>query len=378
MARFSQEHDMFRRSVRDFIDREISPFVEDWETNHCFPARQLYKKIGDSGFLGLTYPEEYGGLGLDYWYKVILAEELGRIEAGGVAMSILAQTDTCTPALELYGSHELKKKFLEPAITGAMIGAIAITEPHAGSDISAISTVARDSGGSYIISGKKSYITNGAIADFVVTLCRTSGEAGARGMSLIVVPTDSPGFSISKDYKKLGNHCCNHAELTYESVRVPRKNVIGAEGGGYDIQMEQFQFERLILAVLSCAQGRRILNRTKAYVKERVVFNRPLIEHQSLAFSLVKMEMEQEFLQQMTYYCAELFMSRKECTRETAMVKLKASGLLRQVADACLQMYGGYGYMEDPVMSRAFRDARSASIAGGTDEAMQRILTKFL
>ncbi len=376
--RFSQEHNMFRQSVKEFIDQEIAPFVDEWEENSYFPARQLYKKLGDSGLLGLTYPEEYSGLGLDYWYKVILAEELGRIEAGGVAMSIIAQTDTCTPALAHYGSHKLKKEFLEPAVCGAMIGAIAITEPDAGSDISAISTFARDGGDSYIISGKKSYITNGGIADFVVTLCKTSKGEGARGMSLIVVPTDSPGFTVSRTYKKLGNHCCNHAELTYKDVSVPKANVIGAEGIGYDIQMEQFQYERLILAILACAQGRRILKRAKSYLKERVVFGRRLIEHQSLAFSLVNMELEQDFLQQMTYHCAELFTGGMECTKETAMVKLKAGRLLRQVADACLQMYGGYGYMDDPTIARSFRDARSASIAGGTDEAMQRILTKFL
>jgi citronellyl-CoA dehydrogenase len=377
-VRFNEEHKMFRESVRTFVEREINPFVDVWEETQSLPAHELYKKMGDRGLLGLTYPEQYGGLGLDYSYKVILGEELGRIEAGGVAMFTVAQTDTCTPALALYGSHELKKRFLEPAIMGTAVGAIAITEPHAGSDLYAITTTAREAGDSYIIDGKKSYITNGGVADFVVTLCRTSEDDATRGLSLIVVPTSAHGFRVTRTYQKLGNHCCNHAELSYEDVRVPKENLIGMKGFGYEIQMEQLQHERLMLGIIACAQGRRILNKTKAYVKERVVFGRPLMENQSLAFTLVNLEMELELLQQMTYYCAELLIARKECVREIAMVKLKAGRLLREVAGACLQMFGGYGYMDEPAISRAFRDTRAASLAGGTDEAMQHILTKFL
>lgn len=378
MVLFDEEHRMFREFVRGFIAREINPFVDQWEAEGRFPARELYKKMGNEGLLGLTYPEQYGGLALDFWYTIIWMEELGGIEAGGVPMSVTVQTEIATPAIAKYGSHELKQQYLRPAIQGDFIGALAITEPGAGSDVAAISTFADEYDDYYLLNGQKSYITNGSIADFIVTLCKTPPDQGTRGMSLILVPTNSAGLTATQKYAKLGNFCCDHAELTFENVRVPRENIIGMKNMGFDIQMEQFQHERLIEGVLACSQAKNILGKAKEYARKRILFGQRLIDHQSVAFSFVNMETELEFLQQMTYHCADLFIKGHECTREIAMIKLKAGKLLRLIADECLQLLGGYGYMEGTQIARAYRDGRAAALTGGSVETMQYILTKFL
>jgi citronellyl-CoA dehydrogenase len=379
MIRFSKEHLLFRETVRLFIEREINPYIEQWEDQRAFP-RDLYKKLGNEGYLGLTYPEEYGGLDLDFWYTVILMEELGKIGAGGIPMSLTVQTDISTPVIALYGSHELKERFLRPAIMGDFIGALAITEKKAGSDVSAITTTAKKEQGSYIINGKKCYITNGSIADFVVTLCKTSESEGLQGMSLIVVPTDRPGFRAEKKYEKskIGNFCCDHVELTFENVKVPKENLLGIEGRGWDMQMEQFQHERIIEGILICSQAQTILDQTKAYAKQRKIFGKRMIEHQNIAFALVNMETELEFLRQMSCHCVEIFISGKECTREISMLKMKAGKVIRQLADDCLQLFGGYGYLEHSPISRLWRDVRASAFTGGSVETMQHILTRFL
>lgn len=378
MVLFGEEHNMFREFVRGFIEREINPFVNQWEAEEQFPAHELYKKMGNEGLLGLTYPKQYGGLDLDFWYTIIWMEELGGVEAGGIPMSVTVQTEISTPAIAKYGSHELKQQYLRPAILGDFIGALAITEPDAGSDVAAISTVAEECDSYYILNGRKCYVTNGSIADFIVTLCKTSPDQGTRGMSLLLVPAKSPGLIVAQKYKKLGNFCCNHAELTFEDVRVPRENIIGIDGMGFEIQMEQFQHERLIEGILACSQGKNIVSKTKEYARKRMIFGQRLIDHQSVAFALVNMETELEFLRQMTYHCADLFIKGHECTREIAMIKLKAGKLLRLITDECLQLLGGYGYMEGTQIARAYRDNRATAITGGSVETMQHILTKFL
>lgn len=374
---FTQEHEMFRESLRDFIEREIQPYITEWEAQKAFPFRDLYRKMGQEGFLGLTYPSTYGGLELDYGYTVVWGEELGRIRSGGIPMSVSVQTDMCTPAIAKYGSDFLKRTFLQPAIYGEKIGAIAVTEISAGSDVAAVRTVAVRDGDHYVINGSKSYITNGGIADFVVTLCRTSNE-GIRGMSLIVVPTDTPGFAVTKIHDKLGNFTCNHASMQFTDVRVPIEYLVGEEGNGFKMQMEQFISERLILAVISCSQAREIMEKTKAYAKERQVFGQALIDHQHIGFTLVNLEVELALLEQMIAHCVNQYKQGRECTREVAMAKLKGSRLLRQAADECLQIFGGFGYMEESGMPQMYRDARAAAIAGGTDEIMQYLLQKYL
>jgi citronellyl-CoA dehydrogenase len=374
---FSAEHEMFRQSVRRFVEQEINPHVEAWEEAGEFPAHELFKKMGDLGFLGLTYPEEYGGLELDFWSTVVLCEELGRANCSGVPMGITVHTDMCTPALAKHGSHELKQRFLAPSISGEYVGCIGVTEPDAGSDVAAIRTRAEADGDDWVITGRKLYITNGAQADWVCLLARTSGERGYRGMSLIVVPTDTPGLSVSRKLRKLGNHSSDTAELVLDGVRVPRANTIGEEGKGFVLQMQQFQRERLVGSILAYSSSEKIVRETIAYTQGRHAFGHALIENQAVHFRLAELLTEIELLRQMCYHCAECYVAGKDITREVSMAKLKAGRLAREVTDSCLQFYGGMGYMEETPISRAYRDARLISIGAGADEVMLGIIAKL-
>jgi citronellyl-CoA dehydrogenase len=374
---FTSEHEMFRQSVRRFVQDEINPHADEWEEAGQFPAHDLFKKMGDLGFLGLTYPEEYGGLGLDFSYTVVLCEELGRADCSGVPMGITVHTDMCTPALAQHGSHELKQQFLAPSIRGEYVGCIGVSEPDAGSDVASIRTRAVADGDDWVITGRKLYITNGAQADWVCLLVRTSDEGGYRGMSLIVVPTDTPGFGVSRKLRKLGNHSSDTAELILDQVRVPKANIIGPEGMGFILQMQQFQRERLVGAITSYAGMERTVRDAIAYTQQRHAFGRPLIENQVIHFRFAELLTEIECLKQLCYACAERYVAGEDITREASMAKLKAGRLAREVVDSCLQYYGGMGYMEETRISRAFRDTRLLSIGGGADEIMLGIIAKL-
>jgi citronellyl-CoA dehydrogenase len=374
---FNDEHEMFRQSVRRFVEQEINPHVDEWEEAGIFPAHELFKKMGDLGFLGLTYPEEYGGLDLDFWYTVVFCEELGRASCAGVPMGITVHTDMCTPALAHFGSPELKKQFLEPSIRGDYVGCIGVSEPDAGSDVAAIRTRAVADGDEWVITGRKLYITNGTQADWVCLLARTSDEAGYRGMSLIIVPTNTPGFSVSRKLRKLGNHSSDTAELVLDGVRVPKSNTIGDEGMGFTLQMQQFQRERLVGAILAYSQCEHMVREAIAYTSERRAFGQPLINNQVIHFRMAELLTEIELLRQLCYHCARKYVAGYDITREASMAKLKAGRLSREVADSCLQYYGGMGYMEETPISRAFRDSRLLSIGGGADEVMLGIIAKM-
>ncbi|HKV83587.1 MAG TPA: acyl-CoA dehydrogenase family protein [Ktedonobacterales bacterium] len=377
MSEFTSEHEMFRQSIRRFVEQEINPHADEWEEAGIFPAHDLFKKMGDLGFLGLTYPEEYGGLGLDFWYTVILCEELGRADCSGVPMGITVHTDMCTPALAHYGSDDLKRRFLEPAIRGDMVGCIGVTEPDAGSDVASIRTRAVSDGDDWVITGRKLYITNGTQADWVCLLARTSDEGGYRGMSLIMVPTNTPGFSVSRKLRKLGNHSSDTAELVLDGVRVPKTNTIGPEGMGFMLQMQQFQRERLVGAITSYAGMERTVRDTIAYCQQRQTFGQPLIANQVIHFRLVELLTEIEMLREYCYSAVRKMVAGDDITREASMAKLKAGRLGREVADSCLQYYGGMGYMEETRISRVFRDSRLLSIGGGADEIMIGIIAKL-
>lgn len=382
---FTAEHEMFRRSVRAFIENEINPHVDEWEAAELWPAHDVLKKMGDLGFLGLSYPAEYGGAEADIWFTVVLMEELGRIPCGGVPMGISVHSDMCTPALAKYGSHELRKQFLEPAIKGEMVGAIAVTEPGAGSDVAGIITRAVPDGDDYVINGSKMFITNGAQADWVCLLARTSPPdredgRGYKGMSLIMVPTNTPGFIVSKKLKKLGNHSSDTAVLTFENVRVPQSYRIGAEGMGFYLQMEQFQRERLVAAIMGVSGMEMAIRQTIRYCQERSTFGKPLISNQWIQFKISELLTEIEALRQLNYSCAALMSADEtstEVTKIASMCKLKVGRLMREVADTCLQFYGGMGYMEETPISRYFRDSRLTSIGGGSDEVMLGIIAKL-
>ncbi len=374
---FTPEHEMFRQSVRRFVQEEINPHADEWEEAGIFPAHELFKKMGDLGFLGLTYPEEYGGQGLDFSYTVVFCEELGKADVGGVPMGITVHTDMCTPALAEHGSRELKKQFLEPAIRGEMVGCIGVTEPDAGSDVAAIRTRAVPDGDDWVITGRKLYITNGTQADWVCLLARTDEGKGYHGMSLIIVPTNTPGFSVSRKLRKLGNHSSDTAELILDNVRVPRTNTVGPEGLGFILQMQQFQRERLVGAIQSYAGMERTVRDAIAYTRQRCTFGQPLIDNQVVHFTFAELLTEIECLKQMCYAAAERYIAGEDMTREASMAKLKAGRLAREVADKCLQFYGGMGYMEETRVSRAYRDSRLLSIGGGADEVMLGIICKL-
>ncbi|MEX0678060.1 MAG: acyl-CoA dehydrogenase family protein [Pirellulales bacterium] len=374
---FTKAHQLFRETVRRFIDQEINPYVDEWEEAEIFPAHDLFKKAGDLGLLGLSYPEEYGGAGADYWYNMALAEELARCNCGAIPMAIGVQTDMATPALNQFGSHELKKKFLEPAIRGDAVCSVAVTEPGAGSDVASIRTRAERDGDHYVINGSKLFITNGVQADWVCLLARTTPGTTFKGMSLIIVATDTPGFTVSKKLKKMGNWSSDTAELVFDNVRVPLANRIGEEGQGFIYQMQQFQNERLISGLGAAAGAEKIIKMTIEYCRGRETFGKPLIENQWIYFKLTELIAEVEFLRQMCYQCGRIMDRGEDYTREASMVKLKAGRLVRQVADTCLQFHGGMGYMEEYPMARYYRDSRLMSIGAGADEIMLGIIAKF-
>lgn len=377
---FTEEHRMFRKTVRNFVENEINPHIEEWETAGIAPLHDLFKKMGDLGFLGLNYPEAYGGAEADIWFTVVLHEELGRASGGGVPMAIGVQTDMATPALAMHGTHEQKDRFLAPAIRGEMVASIAVSEPDAGSDVARIKTRAVQDGDDYVINGSKMYITNGTQADWICLLARTAETEDYRGMSLIIVPTDTPGFHVSRSLKKLGQWSSDTAVLSFEDMRVPIANRIGEEGKGFYYQMEQFQVERLVGAIGAAGGAEKAVRDTIAYTQERTAFGKPLIANQWIQFKLGELLTEIEALKQLNYYCASLLEQNPtspEVTRIASMCKLKAGRLVRQVADTCIQFYGGMGYMDETPISRYYRDSRLISIGGGADEIMLQIIARL-
>ena len=376
---FTEEHEMFRRTVRNFVENEINPYADEWEEDEIAPLHDLFKKMGDLGFLGLNYAEEYGGMEADIWFTVILMEEIGRARCGGVPMAISVQTDMCTPALARHGSDKLRKRYLEPAIKGDMVGAIAVTEPDAGSDVAGIRTRAVRDGDEYVVNGSKMFITNGTQADWICLLVRTETGEDYQGMSLMIVPTDTPGFHVSRKLKKMGMHSSDTALLSFEDMRVPVENRIGEEGLGFYYQMEQFQQERLVAAISSASSAGLAVRDTIKYCQERKAFGKPLIANQWIQFKLGELLTEIEALRQLNYYCASLIEAGAEAnhvTRIASMCKLKAGRLGRETADTCLQFFGGMGYMDETPISRFFRDARLWSVGGGADEIMLRIIAQ--
>jgi citronellyl-CoA dehydrogenase len=377
VARFTEEHEMFRKTVRDFVDAEIAPHAEDWERDGIFPARELFTKMGSLGLLGVTYDPAFGGGGADVLYSAILGEELGRMPCLGVAMAISVQTDMATPSLHRFGSSELKERYLRPAIEGRHVAAIAVTEPDAGSDVAGIRTKAVRDGDEWVITGQKLYITSGTQADWLCLLARTSDEPGYQGMSQIVVPTDAPGFSVSRKLDKLGMRSSDTAELSFDAMRVPVSNTIGEIGRGFQQQMQQFQDERMVAAYQMVGAMEGALSRTRDYLLERKVFDQPLLANQHLGFELAELASEVEVLKYYNYAAAEAASTGQDITRFATVAKLRSGRLARRVADVCLQFHGGIGYMEETWTARFFRDTRLWSIGGGADEVMLRTLARM-
>ncbi len=376
--KFTAEHEALRRTARQFVDKEINPYVTEWENADIFPAHELFKKMGDIGLLGICKPVENGGLGLDYSYNMVVVEELGRIACGGVPMAIGVQTDMATPALARFGSKELRDEFLTPAIAGEYVASIAVSEAHAGSDVAAIKTYAKKDGDDYVINGSKMWITNSTQADFFCLLANTSDDKPHVNKSMIIVPAKTPGVTLSPKLDKMGMRSSDTAQVFFDNVRVPQRNRVGAEGAGFMMQMMQFQEERMYAAANAIGGAEVVINATIDYCRQRTAFGQPLIDNQVIHFRMAELMADVESLRALTYQACEAHISGEDVTRLASMAKLKAGRLLREVSDSCLQYWGGMGFMWDNVVSRSYRDSRLISIGGGADEVMLGIICKYM
>ena len=374
---FTPEHDALRRMTRQFVENQINPFVDEWEEAGIFPAHELFKKMGELGLLGICKPVENGGMGLDYSYNMVVVEELGRISCGGVPMAIGVQTDMATPALARFGSPELRAKYLTPAITGDMVASIAVSEPHAGSDVAAIKTTAVKDGDDYIINGTKMWITNSTQADFFCLLANTSDDKPHVNKSMIIVPSNAAGVSFSKKLNKMGMRSSDTAQIFFDNVRVPQSNRVGAEGMGFMMQMMQFQEERLYGAANAIGGMEACIEKTIEYCRERTTFGQPLIDNQVIHFRFAELRTEVECLRALVYQACEQHINGQDVTLLASMAKLKAGRLMREVTDSCLQYWGGMGFMWENPIARAYRDGRLISIGGGADEIMLGIICKL-
>jgi len=376
--RFTHEHQELRRTTQHFIQHEIDPYVEEWERVGIFPAKELFKKMGDLGLLGISKPEKFGGMGLDYSYQIVFAEEMGACRCGGVPMAVGVQTDMATPALARFGSDELCREFLAPAISGDLVAAIGVSEPGAGSDVAGIKTKAVKDGDDYVINGTKMWITNSTQSDFICLLANTSDGPPHTNKSLIVVPTNTPGISFSDKLEKLGMRCSDTAQVFLDNVRVPQRYCIGKEGAGFSQQMLQFQEERLFAAAMSIKVLENCVNETILYTQQRQAFGKSILDNQVVHFRLAELQTEIEALRALTYDGVEGYINGDNVTLKASMAKLKAGRLSREVTDACLQYWGGMGFMWDNIVSRAYRDTRLCSIGGGADEVMLSIICKLM
>ena len=372
------EHDAIAREVVRFIDAEINPHVRDWAAAPPFPAHDLFAKLGALGVLGIDKPESCGGLGLDFSYAAVFLEALGNIDCIGVTTAIMVQTQMATPALARFGAPELQRRFLAPAIAGEQVAAIAVSEPAAGSDVAAIRTTARKDGGDYVIDGSKLWITNGAQADWLCLLANTGDGPPHRNKSLICVPTDLPGFSVGRVIEKIGMHASDTAELHFDGVRVPQRYRIGDEGQGFAYQMVQFQEERLAVALSALRQLEASIEETIDYTRQRRLFGRTVLDHQVVHFRLAELKTELEALRALVWKTVAQHVAGADMTELASMCKLKATRLMRETYDACLQYWGGMGFVEETRVARRFRDSRLGSIGGGADEVMLSIIARHM
>jgi citronellyl-CoA dehydrogenase len=375
---FTHEHEELKRTVERFVEHELNPHVDEWEAAGIFPAHEVFKKLGDLGLLGLTKPEAYGGAALDYSYSVLMAEALGNTRCGGVPMAIGVQTDMATPALARFGSDELRREFLAPAIAGDHVVCVGVSEPGAGSDVASIRTTARKDGGDYVINGGKMWITSGTQADWMCCLANTGEGKPHKNKSLIIVPMKTKGVSIERKIHKIGMNSSDTALIHFDDVRVPQRHLIGQEGLGFMYQMLQFQEERLWGAANVLRGLDNAVRETIEYTRSRKTFVRPVIDNQVVHFTLAELSTEIEALRALVYRATEMYVAGKDVTQLASMAKLKAGRLTREVADKCLQYWGGMGFTWENPVSRLYRDGRLASIGGGTDEIMLGIICKLM
>ncbi|MBD8026915.1 acyl-CoA dehydrogenase family protein [Ureibacillus sp. Re31] len=373
---FTEEHEMFRRSLRKMLEKDAYPYFEEWEHKREVP-RWFWSKLGEQGYLCPMVSETYSGLGLDFGYSMILAEELERVGAG-LASGIVLHSDIVIPYIEQYGTEDQKKRWLPKSITGEFISAIAMTEPGAGSDLAGIQTTAYRQGDFYILNGEKTFITNGINADFVVVVCKTDPNANPphRGISLIVVEKDTPGFKRGKKLNKIGMHSSDTGELIFEDAKVPAENLLGEEGKGFYYLMDKLQQERLLVAIEVQVEAEEMFRITKEYVKSRKAFNRTIADFQNTQFKLAEMATEIDIGRNYIHTLVAKHIAGEKLVKEVSMAKWWISEMAKKVAAECLQLHGGYGYMEEYEIARRFRDIPVAAIYAGTTEIMKGIIAK--
>ena len=377
MQLYTDQHRQLQDSLRKFIETEINPHVDQWEADGIFPARELFRKMGRLGFLGVCKPVEFGGMGLDYSYGLALAEALSWVRCGGVPMAIGVQTDMATPALARFGSDEVRQEFLAPSISGERVACLGVSEVGAGSDVASIRTVARRDGDDYVIDGGKMWTTSGTQADWMCLLANTSEGAAHRNKTLICVPMNTPGITVARKLRKAGMHSSDTAQIHFDGVRVPQRWRIGEEGMGFTYQMMQFQEERM-WAAAGWQKNALIIQETIDYLKSREAFGKSLLANQFIQFKLAELQTEVEATGALLHKTVGLYIAGQDVTQLASMCKLKAARVARDTADWCLQFWGGMGYIEETSVNRHWRDSRLASIGGGADEVMLGIISKTM
>ncbi len=372
---FTEEHEMFRDSVRKFLDKEVVPFHEAWE-DQGFVDREVWLKAGENGFLCPTMPEAYGGAGVDKLYSIVLKEEIARVNATGVGFSL--HSEIVAPYIQRYGTEEQKMRFLPRMASGELIGAIAMSEPGAGSDLQAIKTTAVRDGDHYVVNGSKTFITNGWHADLVITVVKTNPAAGAKGTSLLLLERGMEGFEKGRRLKKVGLKAQDTSELFFDAVRVPVENLLGEENQGFVYLMQELPWERLQIAITGIASAQAAIDWTKAYVKERQTFGKPVASFQTTRFKLAELQTQVQIGQVFVDKCIELLLRDELDTATASMAKYHISDLQCEVIDACVQMHGGYGYMWEYPIARAWADSRVQRIYGGTNEIMKEVIARSI
>ena len=374
---FTEEHIALKQTINRIIEDHINPNVDEWEEAGIFPAHQVMKLLADAGLLGIGKPVAYGGLDLDFSYEMVFAESLGGIRANGVSTSIGVQTTMCTPALTKYGSEELKQEFLVPTIAGEMVGCIGVSEETAGSDVANTRTSARRDGDDYVINGSKMWITNGVQGDWICLLANTSEEGGPhRNKSLIIVPLKTKGVSVARKLDKLGLRCSDTAQLFFDDVRVPARNLIGEENKGFTYQMRQFQEERLFVAARALRGMEMAIEDTIEYTGQRKVFGGTILDNQVVYHKMAEMQSELEAARALLYRTTEQYVGGEDVTKLASMTKFMMGSLANKIPSACLQYWGGQGFMSENWISRAYRDLRLTGIGGGANEIMLEIIAK--
>lgn len=369
----TEEHDMYRKSLRAFLEKEAVPYIHEWEANKEVP-RSFWKKLGENGFLCPQFDEAYGGLNTDFGFAVITSEEFDRVSVGLIGVGL--HNDIVMPYIESLGTKSQKEKWMKQATTGELISAIAMTEPNTGSDLAAISTTAKKDGDHYIINGEKTFITNGYTSDIAIVVCKTDPKADPahRGISLIVVEAGTPGFTKGKKLNKVGQHESDTCELIFNDVRVPKENLLGEENKGFYYLMQHLQQERLMVTIQSLASAELILEKTIAYVTERKAFGKQISQFQNTQFKLAELQTEITIGRTFVDRLINEHMEEKDIVTEVSMAKWWVTDLVKKVASECMQLHGGYGYMEEYEVAKRYRDVAVSSIYAGSNEIMKVII----